>query len=214
VTRQGIYAINRAVFSRAEREARALSDRRNALKKKLDRLKSGLRTAQAAEKATIEQQIKSASAMMSELGAAEKKKKDSSFEWFYEGGGYTSVILTGDILYVGGIEQVVGIEVGSGKKVWQGSIDGTAVSMSAAPGKLVVSSSKGPIYCFGKRKRKKEKVIRPGVNPDPYPDDNKTRLYRSAAERIIADSGITKGYALVLDCHTGRLAYVCWVFAW
>jgi len=207
VTQQGIYAINRAVFSKAEREAKALSDRRNALNKKLDKLKSGLRTAQAAERAEIEQQIKSTSGTIGELAAAEKKEKDSSFEWFHAGGGYRSVILTGDILYVGGIERVVGIEVESGKKVWQESIDGTAVSMAAASGKLIVSSNEGPVYCFGARKRKKEKVIGPKVNRDPYPEDDRTEFYRKAAERIITDSGITKGYALVLECNTGRLAY-------
>jgi len=30
-------------------------------------------------------------------------------------------------------------------------------------------SSKGPIYCFGTRKRKEEKVIRPKGNPHSYP---------------------------------------------
>ena len=207
VTEQGVYAINRVVFSEAERKVKTLSNRRNALGKELDRLKGRLKTAQAADKTKIEEQIKATSRTISELVLSENKEKKSSFEWFYAGRGFRSVILTGDILYVGGIEQVVGIEAKTGKKVWQGSIDGTAVSMAAAPDNLIVSSNKGPIYCFARRKTKKVKVIESKVNPHPYPDDERAEFYRKAAERIIADSKITNGYALILECDTGRLAY-------
>ena len=43
--------------------------------------------------------------------------------------------------------------------------------------------------------------------PNPYADDVRTQRDAKAAERIIAETGITKGYCLVLGCRDGRLAY-------
>jgi len=41
----------------------------------------------------------------------------------------------------------------------------------------------------------------------PYPVDSLTPLYEEAADRIIAQTGITKGYCLVYGCRDGRLAF-------
>jgi len=44
-------------------------------------------------------------------------------------------------------------------------------------------------------------------NRSPYPDTSKGRTYARTAERIIKDTGITKGYCLVLGTDNGQLAY-------
>lgn len=41
----------------------------------------------------------------------------------------------------------------------------------------------------------------------PYGTDSLTQLYESAADRIVAETGITKGYCLVYGCGEGRLAF-------
>ena len=41
----------------------------------------------------------------------------------------------------------------------------------------------------------------------PYPVDSLTSAYESAADRIIAQTGIKKGYCLVYGCGEGRLAF-------
>ena len=41
----------------------------------------------------------------------------------------------------------------------------------------------------------------------PYPVDSLTTLYEDAADRIVAQTGITKGYCLVYGCREGRLAF-------
>lgn len=43
--------------------------------------------------------------------------------------------------------------------------------------------------------------------PAPYPDDQHGRRCRRAAEEILAATGITRGYCLVLGCEDGQLAY-------
>ena len=43
--------------------------------------------------------------------------------------------------------------------------------------------------------------------PPPYAEDELTAVYVATAQRILADTGITKGYAVVLGSGHGRLAY-------
>ncbi|MHC4178056.1 MAG: LamG-like jellyroll fold domain-containing protein, partial [Planctomycetota bacterium] len=43
--------------------------------------------------------------------------------------------------------------------------------------------------------------------PSPYADNAQARRDAKAAERIIAETGVTKGYCLVLGCRDGQLAY-------
>jgi outer membrane protein assembly factor BamB len=48
-------------------------------------------------------------------------------------------------------------------------------------------------------------AIRPGENP--YPEDNLSKVYSEAADRIVRETGLTKGFCLVAGCGEGRLAY-------
>jgi outer membrane protein assembly factor BamB len=61
------------------------------------------------------------------------------------------------------------------------------------------------------RKEGTEGAIGKGGNrlsaPEPYPQDELTAIYASAAKHIIDETGIRKGYCLVLGCGEGRLAY-------
>lgn len=51
--------------------------------------------------------------------------------------------------------------------------------------------------------------ILPSVAPssDPYPPDALSDWYRRAAEHIVKQAGVTRGYCLDLGCGDGRLAY-------
>jgi outer membrane protein assembly factor BamB len=117
------------------------------------------------------------------------------------------VILAGDVVFTGGEGIVIGIDAKTGKEVWKSDVNGAAVGLAASGGSLFVSSDEGPIYCFGETKVAAAKEIKPQIKADPYPNDSLSETYKAAAEKILADSGIKKGYALVLDCGRGGLAY-------
>jgi len=42
---------------------------------------------------------------------------------------------------------------------------------------------------------------------NPYPQDELTGVYEAAAEAIVMESGVTKGYCLVVGAEYGRLAW-------
>ena len=90
-------------------------------------------------------------------------------------------------------------------------VEGKARSLAVADGCLYVSTDKGRIYCFAPAKAgdNDARVARHSKPPvsDPYPQDELTPVYRAAAEAIVMESGVTKGYCLLLGAEQGRLAF-------
>ena len=207
VTSEGVYAINRKVYADAESKAASLAKERQAWESQRDESKAKLSSADENERAKLNERIDELAGKIADAAQEERRLKGSSFQWRYSGKGLRSVILAGDIVFAGGEGIVAGIDAKTGKEVWKSDLDGAAVCLAASGGYLLVSSDEGPVYCFGRTKVAAAKEIKTEIKDNPYPDDSLSETYKSAAEKIITDSGVKKGYALVLDCGQGRLAY-------
>ena len=83
-------------------------------------------------------------------------------------------------------------------------VDGKPYGLAAADGRLYVSTDRGIIYCFDSESVKKPTVVETKRKENPY---GKNHLYAKAAEEIIRNTGITKGYCLDFGCGDGQLAY-------
>ena len=60
-----------------------------------------------------------------------------------------ALILAGDILFAGGNNEVVAYAASDGKRVWSAPVNGDAMGIAVAHGRLLVSTDKGTIHCFG-----------------------------------------------------------------
>ena len=207
VTSEGVYAIDRMVYAKAESKARGMARDRQIWERQRNEFKKKLSLADESSREKLNKRIDELSKKITNASREEKRLKGSSFQWRYSEKGLRSIILAGDIVFAGGDGIVIGIDSKTGKQVWKNDIDGTAVSLAASDGSLFVSSDEGPIYCFSETPAMTVKHIKPKIQANPYPDDLLSETYRAAAEKIIADSGIKTGYALILDCGQGRLAY-------
>jgi outer membrane protein assembly factor BamB len=202
-----IYAINRAKYMAAVRKAGKLASERKKLASQLSSLRSKLESVDEKAGKKINKQINELTRKTASLTAEEKRLRDSSFEWSYSRRGLRSLILAGKVVFAGGEGFVVGVDSKTGEEVWKSDVNGAAVGLAASNGRLVVSSDKGPIYCFSGTEVAAAKEIRPEIKAEPYANDSLSETYKAAAEKILAESGVKKGYALVLDCGQGRLAY-------
>ena len=207
VTSEGVYAINRAVYAEAVSNAGRLARDRQIWESQLNEFKTNLSSADETTREKLNERIDEFTMKIADAAKEERRLKGSSFQWRYSGKGLCSVILAGDVVYAGGEGIVVGIDAKTGREVWKSDVNGAAVGLAASGGSLLVSSDEGPIYCFGGTEVAAAKEIKPSIKANPYPDDSLRETYKAAAEKILADSGIKKGYALVLDCEQGRLAY-------
>ena len=141
------------------------------------------------------------------LRAQQKKVEEAVIVWQRPHWGYCSLILAGDVLFAGGNVKVIAVDSVTGDELWNANVNGRAGGLAVANGRLFVSTDTGAIYCFGKDNAAADAEVKTAVNRSPYPDDRLTPLYEQAAQKIVDDTGIRKGYCLVYGCGTGRLAF-------
>jgi len=149
-------------------------------------------------------------AQTAKLAGQEKKAQDdlvaTCVKWRAPNDAYDAMILAANTLFVGGQDRVVAVDASSGDKLWTAEVNGRARSIVAANGRLLASTDRGDIYCFGSRPGTSAGSFTPASSPAPYPEDRLTPVFAAAADAIVRQTGVTKGYCLVAGCGTGRLA--------
>lgn len=127
--------------------------------------------------------------------------------WVLERTCADALILAGETLFAGGDGRVLAIDAGTGKVLWEGSVEGVARGLAVADGRLFVSTTTGAIYCFGPEGSKVCGAVEDAAPKPPSGGDASwAKACADAADFVVRESGVTRGYALVLGCGTGRLA--------
>ncbi len=191
-------AFNRGLYLELSRKRNKLTERSDKLKEQLKKMDKN--TPEAEE---LGKELHNITVQISELS---KKMKDC-YLWTIECEYPHSMIMAGDVLFLGGENKIAAFKADSGRALWAAPVDGKAFGLSVINGGLYVSTDRGRIHCFKSGVKDSRKVIAAKKHTNPYPHDSLTPLYSNAAEHIIEQTGITKGYCLVLDCGRGRLAY-------
>ena len=121
----------------------------------------------------------------------------------------SAIIVAGDLVLAGGENRVTVFDSESGTKVWSTAVEGEARGLAVAGGNLYVSTTTGKIYCFADSGASIDAVAKRPDKPSdsPYPKDQWSQTYTSAAEQILKTTGVSRGFALVMDSQQGRLAY-------
>jgi len=191
-------AFNRGRYLELSRERNKLSERSKKLKEQLKKVEKN-----TVEADQLRKELHNITIQLSELS---KRLKDC-YLWTVECEYPYSMIMAGNVLFVGGENKVAALKAENGRLIWKASVGGKAFGLSVVNGGLYVSTDQGQIHCFRNGVKDITKVITAKTNTNPYPHDYLTKLYAEAAELIVERTGVTKGYCLVLDCGRGRLAY-------
>ena len=199
-TGQEVLTMDRAAYAEASR-------RRNALEFRAKTLQGQLKTATADARSRVQQDL---DRFTQELAQHKREKVEPTVKWHVACPCDAELIVCENLVVAGGQDEVCAYDRSDGRCVWKTKIEGQARSLAVADGHLYVSTDKGRIYCFTPEPADKSKVpvVRHSRTPasDPYPPDELTPVYRAAAEAIVMESGVTKGYCLVLGAEQGRLA--------
>ena len=126
------------------------------------------------------------------------KKRDAPTKWRSQFEGSDALIMTRGALWAGGQDVVTAFEADTGKPLWTGKIEGKARGLAVANGRLLVSTDKGTIYCFAPGEGSGVRSVSPAITAAAIdPGDART------ARQIVADSGVKRGYGLVLGGEAG-----------
>jgi len=195
-TGRELVAMDRSAYAKA-------SGRRNSLEYRIKSLPGQIRSAPAGKRQKLEQDLKTA---REELDRHHKENIAPTVPWRVRSDCDAELILCGNMVIAGGEDKVSVFNRNNGQMVWSTKVEGLARGLAIANGRLYVSTDSGRIYCFASVKIAKERnpMIRTAL--DPYPTDDLTDMYRAAAESIVMETGVRKGYCLVLGAEQGRLA--------
>jgi outer membrane protein assembly factor BamB len=116
-------------------------------------------------------------------------------------GAASCLIVAGDKAIVGGTNKVCVLDMTARRFLLNKPVDGAALGLSAAGGRLFVSTGNGTIHCFAAGKTASPKVI--AAKPPPVAESAAADV---AAEEIVRRTGITEGYCLDVACGDGSLA--------
>lgn len=132
-------------------------------------------------------------------------------QWSYAKSNLQAMVVAGPHVLLGGADEVFALEAATGKELWKGKVDGLAKGLAVANGRLVVSTDKGNIHCFGHSLfaiKEPKAVARSASLPnsgmparagaDPFPVDAETPRIASLAEAIAKDVKLDRGYGLVI----------------
>ena len=216
VTEDGIFALDREKFliirgsemNALVKERQELRNRLSDVRKKIREVRKETESEQEGEEEEAKNPlVEEIEKKLLNFAEEEKKLKASMCRWEYPHSNLTSLIMAGDTLFAGGDGLAVGLEAQTGNETWKAEVPGKVQGLAATNGNLFISTDNGNIYCFRKGRKSRTKIIRPPINPSPYRRGKSGFVYESTAEKIIKETGIQKGYGLVLGSGTGRLAY-------
>ena len=113
-----------------------------------------------------------------------------------------SLIVAGRAVVVGTSGRASVLDIASRKTLLTAEVDGTALGLAVAAGRLFVSTDTARIYCFGAGTGRPK-----ALEPEPsgsYESDHGP--FADAAHEIVRRTGVTEGYCLDLACGDGALA--------
>lgn len=131
-------------------------------------------------------------------GAKDPAAIKAATRWKFARPELTSMILAGDRFIAGADNEVFVLDAKTGASLWSGKVDGRAVGLAVAQGRLLVSTTKGRIHCFA-----------PGAAPAPTTTARTqppTSGVAQAAQALLKEAGALKGYALVTGRDAAQLA--------
>ena len=102
---------------------------------------------------------------------------------------------------------VIARNAANGQQVWSFDFSERPHDIIAANGRLFVSTRNGTIYCFAPDGEPRHGVVKEPLNPKSFDSEKETQASSSAAQCVVNAAGVKAGYAVVLDCEDGSLAY-------
>jgi len=176
------------------------SRRRHELEMTIFKLK-GTAGKSAKEKAEIAKQIGDVEAKIAQI-------ENVGVRWQHPTQDDGVILATDNLLFVGGENRVTALDIEDGRQIWQTEVDGQARGLVFANGQLLVSTTTGRIECFTTgvlpAELRQPKIV---GTEQPFADDEWTTIYAEAAEQILAESDVRRGFCLIVGNEDGRLAW-------
>jgi|GEM_PF-368023 len=134
------------------------------------------------------------------------QKVASKCEWLAPVVATESMILSGNILYLGGESSVHALDAGNGKEIWKAEVGSRVRGLAVANGRLFVSTNDGNVHCFSRKKTPRVAKVLPERANDAYQNEH-TSVFADVAEKLLREVDVKDGYCLIVGAGIGQLAF-------
>jgi len=200
-------ALDRVKHATLAKERQALSAEREKRVSQLSDMRKKRASLSGRDLMALDKQIQESRERIGKIGKRLRELEGSEYLWRQPCDTADALILAGNVLFAGGDDLVVAYDAATGEKLWTGTVEGKAHGLAVANDRLFVSTDTGTIHCFAHDVPDTASTASVAEKGTPYPTDSRADVYASAAEQIIRETGVTRGYCLIVGCGDGRLAY-------
>ena len=201
-----ITAVYRSKFRAISQNTQDLRKQRNQLAEQLWDLREQRKIKPGHDIAQMDRDIDQLIDQLADFDARLKGQSESSIKWQQSIKESKTMILAGTVLYVGGTNTITALSSSDGHVLWQDIIQGKGYGLAAANGRLVVSTDRGVLHCFTPQLRDPVRTIKQEPSFSALEAGAEKHPYETIAEKILQESGIHKGYCLVLGNWDAELA--------
>lgn len=198
-------AINRGKYFKSYKKWEKASEKKSDLADDLWDLREKRKLASADDIKKIDKKIAAMIEKIANMDQKREKIESGGIVWKEKIDTSYSMILSGNTIFLGGRNKIDAIDAANGKVLWSKKVAGDVYGLAVANGRLLASTDEGNIYAFAARSVLRPAKRRSKIVKNPYPKKLKN-IYRTALKQIL-DTGITRGYCLVIGSEDGRLAY-------
>ena len=125
-------------------------------------------------------------------------------KWSLDGVSAISTVATaGNQVILGGADRIMVVDSAAQKLMWDAPLEGTACGLAVCDERLIVSTDRGAMYCFGPADTAS---MANAPAPEPARLAAAPSSLAAVAEDIVRRTGVREGYCLDLGCGTGDLA--------
>lgn len=128
-------------------------------------------------------------------------------KWETEQGRTYAMVKAGSALFTGGRGTITAHDAASGRKLWEATTDGQIRSLAVADSRLLASTTTGEILCYGPAAVAAPRVHARAKNTAALDMAPEAAAAKTRAAEVIAATGKTAGYCLLLGAGDGQFLY-------
>ncbi|NQU53250.1 MAG: PQQ-binding-like beta-propeller repeat protein, partial [Bacteroidetes bacterium] len=115
-----------------------------------------------------------------------------------------SMVIAGNSLITGGNGKVTIVDSKNGDLKWESNVKGNVYGLSVSNGNLYASTDNGNIYCFNSNTNATVNKVS-SIKSDPFSENKNANQFKDISNNIVKNTGVTKGYCLVIGAGEGQL---------
>ncbi len=214
LTPEGVIAVDRAANQREQtdspkiaKEIKSISQQVAAVRAALKSLPDSRDSETSAARSDFRSELTRLTGDIADLNDQRDQLTADCVRWKYPATGLTSIARAGDAILCGTENQVVCLNAKTGGVQWQQETDDLVLGLAIADSRVFASTVSGSIYCFAEAPGQSATQHQVTLSDQAFRNSPNQQLFQRAAEAILEQSKIKKGFCLVLDSQTGQLAF-------